>query len=42
MIEEQNAEGEERFKLVGRTRGGRILSKVFTIRDGMIRPVTAY
>ena len=25
MIEEQNTEGEDRFKLVGRTLGGRIL-----------------
>lgn len=42
MIEEQTAEGEERFKLVGRTLGGRILVTVFTLRGDLIRPVTAY
>ncbi len=42
MIEEQNAEGENRFKLVGRTLGGRILIAVFALRGDLVRPVTAY
>ena len=42
MIEEQNTEGEDRFKLVGRTLGGRILIAVFALRGDLIRPVTAY
>jgi uncharacterized DUF497 family protein len=42
MIEEQNTDGEDRFKLVGRTAGGRILVAVFTLRSNLIRPITAY
>jgi uncharacterized DUF497 family protein len=34
--------GEERRLIVGATKGGRILNVVWTIRDGLIRVVTAY
>ena len=33
---------EERYRSVGITNSGRILSLLWTIRSGMIRPVTAF
>jgi uncharacterized DUF497 family protein len=34
--------GEPRFPLLGETAHGRILLVVYTVRDGLLRPVTAY
>jgi uncharacterized protein len=36
------AGGEERYRSVGVTNAGRLLSVVWTIRDGKIRAVTAF
>ena len=33
---------EERFRSVGLTAGGRLLSVAWTVRNGKIRPVTAF
>jgi uncharacterized DUF497 family protein len=33
---------EERFRSVGLTSGGRLLSVVWTVRKGKLRPVTAF
>jgi uncharacterized DUF497 family protein len=35
-------DGEERYRSVGVTGGGRLLSAVWTIRDGKIRAITAF
>ena len=35
-------DNEERYRLVGLTNGGRLLSVVFTVRKGRIRAVTAF
>ena len=35
-------EDEERYRLVGLTSGGRLLSVVFTVRSGRLRAVTAF
>lgn len=35
-------EGEERYRAVGLTSGGRLLSVVYTIRDGKVRGITAF
>ena len=34
--------GEERWTVVGETDGGRVLVVVYTMRDDLVRPVTAY
>jgi uncharacterized protein len=34
--------GEERYRSVGLTDGGRLLSVVWTIRSGMVRAITAF
>lgn len=34
--------GEERFPLIGETVRGRILFVIYTMRSGLLRPVTAY
>lgn len=41
MLEIQH-EGEDRFKAVGRTAGGRVIAVVFTMRGELVRPITAY
>ena len=41
-LEYQTERGEERFKSLGVTDGGRVLIAVWTIREGKIRAVTAY
>ena len=35
-------DNEERYRAVGLTSGGRLLSVVFTVRDGKLRPITAF
>lgn len=35
-------DGEERYRSIGLTSGGRLLLVVYTIRNGKIRPVTAF
>ena len=35
-------EGEERYRSVGATNGGRILTALWTIRNGKVRAVTAF
>ena len=35
-------EGEGRYRSVGLTSGGRLLSVVWTVRKGKLRPVTAF
>jgi uncharacterized DUF497 family protein len=42
ILLEIQTEDEERFKSVGRTRGGRILAVVFTLRGDLIRAITAF
>jgi uncharacterized DUF497 family protein len=42
VLEIQQASGEERTKMVGMTRAGRILVVVITMRMPKIRPITAY
>ena len=41
-LDVQSEAGEERFPLIGETARGRILLVVYTIRNGFLRPVTAY
>jgi uncharacterized DUF497 family protein len=41
-LDVQCEDGEERFTLIGETARGRILVVIYTIRDGLMRPVTAY
>ena len=36
------SDGEERYRTVGLTNGGRLLSVAWTIRDGKVRAVTAF
>ena len=38
----QFEDGEERFPWIGETGRGRILFVIYTIRNGLLRPVTAY
>ena len=38
----QGSDGEERYKVLGPTRSGRMLLAVWTPRDGRIRAITAY
>ena len=35
-------DGEERYRSIGLTSGGRLLLVVYTLRKGKIRPVTAF
>ena len=35
-------DGEERYRSIGVTNGGRLLLVVYTLRKGKIRPVTAF
>jgi uncharacterized DUF497 family protein len=35
-------DGEERYRSVGLTNGGRLLSVLFTVRNGRLRAVTAF
>ena len=41
-LDVQYQDGEERFPLIGETDRGRILLVIYTVRDGLLRPVTAY
>jgi uncharacterized DUF497 family protein len=38
----ESIDNEERYRAVGPTSGGRLLSVVFTVRDGRLRAVTAF
>jgi uncharacterized protein len=38
----QDGVGEERYKVLGPTRSGRMLVAVWTPRDGRVRAITAY
>ena len=42
LLEYQMEGNEERWIAVGSTHGGRILSIVFAVRDGAIRPITGW
>jgi len=42
LWEVQSDNGEDRFKEVGHTNTGRVLFVVWTPRDNLIRPITAY
>jgi uncharacterized protein len=41
-LEYQTENGEERYKVLGRTESGRILVAVWTPREGRVRAITAY
>ncbi len=41
-LDVQYEDGEERFSLIGESACGRILFVIYTIRNGLLRPVTAY
>jgi hypothetical protein len=41
-LEYQTAADEERYKVLGATRAGRVLIAVWTPREGRVRAVTAY
>ena len=41
-LEYQTRRGEERYKVLGATKGGRILIAVWTPRAGKVRAITAY
>ena len=41
-LEYQTERGEPRYKSLGGTNQGRILIAVWTVREGRIRPITAY
>ncbi len=41
-LEYETEQGEDRFKSLGITNGGRVLIAVWTIRQGRIRAITAY
>jgi uncharacterized DUF497 family protein len=41
-LEYQSGEDEERYKVLGVTRAGRILTAIWTPREGKVRAVTAY
>jgi uncharacterized DUF497 family protein len=41
-LEYQTAGDEERYKVLGATRSGRVLIAVWTPREGRVRAVTAY
>jgi len=38
----ESIDNEERYRAVGLTSGGRLLSVVLTVRDGRLRAVTAF
>ena len=38
----ESIDDEERYRAVGLTNGGRLLSVVFTVRNGRLRAVTAF
>jgi len=42
IVPAKAALGEKRWKLFGTSTGGRFLVVVFTIRGGLLRPVTAH
>jgi len=42
VVPAKAARGEKRWKLFGRSEGGRYLVVVFTIRQTKLRPITAY
>jgi uncharacterized DUF497 family protein len=42
LLEYQMEENEQRWVGVGATRSGRILTIVFAVRDGAIRPITGW
>jgi len=41
-MEYQGADREERYKVLGATKSGRVLLGVFTLRKGRVRAITAY
>ncbi len=41
-LEYQTANGEERYKVLGETKAGRVLIAVWAPRNGKVRAVTAY
>ena len=41
-VEYQSGVDEERYKVLGATRAGRILTAIWTPREGKVRAVTAY
>jgi len=41
-LDYQTEDGEDRYKSLGVTDGGRVIVTVWTIRNARIRPVTAY
>jgi len=41
-MEYQTSQGEERYKVLGATRAGRVMIGVFTLRKGRVRAITAY
>ncbi len=38
----QSIDNEERYRSVGLTNGGRLLSIVWTVRNGKVRPITGF
>lgn len=40
-LDVQSEDGEERYPVIGETGAGRPLFVIYTIRDGLLRPVTA-
>ena len=41
-LDYESRDGEDRYRAVGLTKGERLLSVVFTIRNGKVRPITAF
>ncbi len=41
-LEYQSASGEERYKVLGATKAGRVLVGIWTPRGGQVRAITAY
>ena len=41
-LDYESIDGEDRYRAVGLTGGGRLLSVVFTIRRGKVRGITAF
>ena len=41
-MEYETPKGEERYKVLGATKAGRILIAVFTLREARVRAITAY
>jgi hypothetical protein len=42
LLEYQTEDDEPRWVAVGSTRAGRVLNIVFTIRNGVVRPITGW